>query len=217
MSPGTRLVAVETKATKRPSALMATTPLPPFPWFPVLSTLTRSVVPVCRSWTNTSEVPLVSPGTRLVDLELKATKRPLALIKGLSLSEFPWFPAPSTLMRSVIPVCRSWTNTSDRPLVSPGTRLVARESKATKRPSALIDGGGVGPSGGGPICSFPALSTLTRSVVWADAPVGVARSTRTPARRPTRAIHREGASERDVRASAVLMVASFGVRAPWCS
>src|SRR5947209_2169944 len=59
--PGARLVASEAKATKRPSALIArrsaevpTLPLPPSPWFPALSTLTRSVIPVCRSRTNTS-------------------------------------------------------------------------------------------------------------------------------------------------------------------
>ena len=69
-------------------------------------------------------------------------------------------PALSTLTRSVIPVCRSRTNTSCDPLVSPGTRLVAREAKATKRPSALSAGSELTP-----FASVPALSTLTRSVV----------------------------------------------------
>ena len=44
-----------------------------------------------------------------------------------------------TFTRSVVPVWRSRTNTSVAPLVSPGTRLVASETKATKRPSAEID------------------------------------------------------------------------------
>ena len=45
-------------------------------------TLTRRVVPVWRSRTKTSGVPLVSPGTRLVASEVKATKRPSAEIAG---------------------------------------------------------------------------------------------------------------------------------------
>jgi len=44
-----------------------------FPWFPLLSTLTRSVAPVCRSWTKTSLTPLVSPGTRLLAQDMNAT------------------------------------------------------------------------------------------------------------------------------------------------
>ncbi len=46
VSPATRSGAAEVNATKRPSALRATSVLSPFPWFPALSTLTRSVVPV---------------------------------------------------------------------------------------------------------------------------------------------------------------------------
>src|SRR5438132_451469 len=76
--------------------------------------------------------------------------------------------------------------TSQVPLVSPGTRLVASEVKATKRPSALSAGLALLPC-----TSFPALFTLTRSVAPADAPVGVARRARTPERRPTAATMRE--------------------------
>ena len=96
-------------------------------------------------------------------------KRPSALIEGCRLEPFPWIPALSTLTRSVRRVCRSWTNTSSRPLVSPGTRLEAYDSKATRRPSALSD---VGVKYGQqfqqlkPSATWlPALSTLTRSVV----------------------------------------------------
>src|SRR5207248_2766048 len=92
------------------------------------------------------------------------------------------------------------------PLGSGVVHARARESKATKRPLALIDGGGVGPSGGGPICSFPALLTLTRSVVWADTTAGVARRARTPTRRPTTAILREDSSAGAVHICSVVMV-----------
>src|SRR5437762_4951613 len=167
VSPATRLVAYDSKATKRPSALIEGLPLEPLPSVPALLTLTRSVVPVHRSRTNTSCHPLVSPATRLVESEVKATKRPSALIAGPSpvslLPRFPSFPALSTLTRSVVPVRRSWTNTSGRPLVSPGTRLDAPETKATNRPLALIDGLP-------PFPWFPALSTLTRSVGPGEAP-----------------------------------------------
>src|SRR5438874_272478 len=151
VSPSTRLGATESKATNRPLALIAGFELsPPSAWFAKLSTLTRSVVRVTRSWTNTSEAglskpymslaQLVSPATRLGEAEQKATKRPSALIEGAALPQLPWLPALSTLTRSVVRVWRSWTNTSVVLLVSPGTRLVASEAKATKRPSALTTG-----------------------------------------------------------------------------
>jgi hypothetical protein len=50
-----------------------------------------------------SDMLLVSPGTRLEALELKATKRPLRLVDGSELELFPWLPALSTLTRSVTP------------------------------------------------------------------------------------------------------------------
>src|SRR5437763_329676 len=88
--PAVRLVDVEEKATSRPSAEIAIGPtlLSPLPWGPPDATLTRSVVPFSRSRTNTSRphdglqsgVPLVSPGTRLLASDPKATKRPSAEI-----------------------------------------------------------------------------------------------------------------------------------------
>ena len=62
--------------------------LGPSPWLPSPATLTRSVVPACRSRTNTSRTPLVSPATRLVAVEVNTTKRPSALIPGLPLVSF---------------------------------------------------------------------------------------------------------------------------------
>src|SRR5207244_1030493 len=120
-SPATRLVAVPWNATKPPSAERAAPALGPFPWVPSESTLTRSVVPVCRSWTNTSVAPFVSPATRLVAVLWNATKRPSAERTGPALKPFPWLPPDATLTRSVVPVCRSWTNTSVAPIVAPST------------------------------------------------------------------------------------------------
>jgi hypothetical protein len=80
---------------------------------------------------------LPSPATRLSASEVNATNRPSALIDGPVLSLLPSVPALVTLTRSVVCVCRSNTNTSKRPLVSPGTRFDSQESKATRRPSAL--------------------------------------------------------------------------------
>ena len=53
VSPGTRLVAAEAKAMKRPSALMEGPKkkelLLPFPWAPSAAKLTRSIIFVTRS------------------------------------------------------------------------------------------------------------------------------------------------------------------------
>ncbi len=85
-------------------------------------------------------IPFVSPLTRLVADEIKPTKRPSALIAGRPLSAFACVPDESTLTRSVVPVCRSRTNTSSVALVSFGTRFEAGDEKATKRPSPLMAG-----------------------------------------------------------------------------
>ena len=174
VSPATRLEASESKATKRPSPLMAGRALLKFPWLPTLSTLTlvvatapgSSKIPsasVSRSRTNTSRKPLLSPGTRLEATDSKATKRPSALMAAAPKSPLkllPCVPALSTLTLSVSPVWRSWTKTSKTPLVSPATRLVAVEAKATKRPSPLMTGRRLA------LFAWPPrLSTLTLSVV----------------------------------------------------
>ena len=52
---------------------------------PAEFTDTRVVTPVFRSWTKTSSVPFVSPGTRLLAGDVKATNRPVAEIDGLKL------------------------------------------------------------------------------------------------------------------------------------
>src|SRR5437764_14043 len=66
-------------------------------------------MPVCRSRTNTSVAPFVSPTTRLVAALSKATKRPSAERAELKLAPLPSVPPEATLTRSV--VCAS----ADRP------------------------------------------------------------------------------------------------------
>ena len=69
-------------ATHRPSAEMDGTELPLSACAPDESTLTRSVVPDCRSCTKTSAVPFVSFGTRFAAALSNATKRPSAEMAG---------------------------------------------------------------------------------------------------------------------------------------
>jgi hypothetical protein len=82
----------------------------------------------------------VSASTRLSAQDSNATQRPSALIAGFTLTSFPCTPPVLTLTRVVVPVWRSCTNTSSVLLLSSATRLLARDSNATQRPSALIDG-----------------------------------------------------------------------------
>jgi hypothetical protein len=60
-------------ATERPSAEMAGSKLLPSDSAPELDTLTRLVVEVTRSRTNTSSCPFASPGTRSPASETKTT------------------------------------------------------------------------------------------------------------------------------------------------
>src|SRR5205814_3783520 len=94
------------------------------------------VVETVSSWTNTSYAPFASPATRLVAVLWNATKPPSAERTGPALDAFPWVPPEATLTRSVVPVCRSCTNTSVMPIASPTARVVSALWKATKRPWA---------------------------------------------------------------------------------
>src|SRR5581483_4016880 len=116
-----------------------------------------------------SETPFVSPGTRLDADELNTTTCPLAEIAAKPLPAFAWAPVDETLTRVVIPVCRSRTNTSCAPLVSPGTRLDAVESNSTYRPSAEMPAGPllsfawtarIGPAAAGPPPDTPPTITI---------------------------------------------------------
>jgi soluble P-type ATPase len=106
-SPGTKLVASEPNATSRPSALSAAPPLLALACSSSLFTLTRSVVAVWRSRTNTSLVKLVSPAARLSAKEVKATKRPSGLSTGPELSALACVLRPARLTRSVVPATRN--------------------------------------------------------------------------------------------------------------
>ena len=95
---------------------------------PSVVTLTRTIVPVCHSETNTSSLPFVSPSTKLLAFDLNATKRPSALIAGSPLEPFG-LPLAGLLTRVSSPLTRSWTKTSAWP-VSPATRLFASDLNA---------------------------------------------------------------------------------------
>ena len=86
VSWATRFDASDRKTTLRPSALMPPAFEPPNgselrrACAPLLETLTRLVLPVRRSRTNASVLPLVSPATRFRASELNRTYRPWAVI-----------------------------------------------------------------------------------------------------------------------------------------
>src|SRR3989338_3314950 len=127
--------------------------LPALPWVPPDDRETRMVegvqpvAPMQVSRTKMSLTPFVSPLTRLSASEPKATKRPLLLMAGLLPALLPCVPLVATETRIVegvqpppAPAQVSRTKTSGAPFVSPATRLLASERKATKRPSELMAG-----------------------------------------------------------------------------
>ena len=100
----------------------------------------REVILVNLSRIKISEELLVSPGTKLVEFDSKAMKRPSADTEGLSEGRSPSWPVEPTEMRVVVPVRRSRKKISEVLLVSAATKLVELDSKAMKRPSAEIAG-----------------------------------------------------------------------------
>src|SRR5919199_616031 len=138
---------------------------------------------------------------RLVAFDSKATHCPSGLMVALSLSPLPSAPPPeATLTRlsetSVGPG-PSWARkTSAELLLSPSTRLGAREVKTTLRPSSLMlrwlqlpDVAVPGAQDvvlpvGSWFRSAPPVATLTRSIV-PGAGAAWARGPETPARRPS--------------------------------
>src|SRR5262245_52531828 len=91
------------------------------------------------------------------------TKRASAEMRGLLLGRVFCSPDVRTLTRSIAPESRSFTKTSATALVSPGTRFVAVDQNATKRPSPLICGWLLEPA-----AAVPSLAALTRVTCWAD-------------------------------------------------
>ena len=86
------------------------------------TTATGEVTPVWRSW---MKAPMPPPGSKLVADDSKQTNLPSLLNDPTWLSPFACVPPGPTLTRDVVPVWTSSMNTSDTPLVSPGTRLAA--------------------------------------------------------------------------------------------
>ena len=135
------MVAKEAKATMPPEASTTAPRLGPSLWaFVPAPRLRRVTIPDAVEATNTSRIPLESSGTRFDASEENTTRAPSADITGAKLSPSPSTPPGPTDSRVVVPWSRRRTNTSSSPLASPGTRLSAKEAKATTPPSALIDG-----------------------------------------------------------------------------
>ncbi len=144
VSPVTRSVEDESKLTYRRSSLIVGAS-PPSAACPLAPTLTRSVTPA--STTNASGWPLVSPATRLVARESKATALPSAVMSGAPLEPFAWLDSDplTTSGTSVVPVP---VKTSPTPLPAPPAKLVAAETNATRPPSLTL-----GPA----LAPFPAV------------------------------------------------------------
>jgi hypothetical protein len=82
-------------------------------------------------------------------------------MEGALLGKSASWPPEFTLTWVVVPVCRSRTKIWIKPLLPAGTRPVAADWKATHVPSDEIEEALLAPS-----LLPPAVSTLTRSVVW---------------------------------------------------
>ena len=122
---------------------------------PAGPTLTRSVVAACRSRTNTSRLPLVSPGTRFEARRRRPRSDRRAEIAALAV------PLPLAAAGDAHALGRAGQAVADEdvlaPLVSPGTRFVAmarRPRSARRRRSR----------GAAPSSACSPRSTLTRSV-----------------------------------------------------
>jgi hypothetical protein len=164
---------------------MQASSLPDSPCTPLVSTLTRSVVPVNRSRTKTSVCAFVSPATKFVASLSKATYRPSVESDGKKLAPSPSMFPELTLTRSVVPVTRSRTKTSKVPFVSFATRFEASLSKAMNRPSREITGRKLLP-----FACAPSELTLTRVVVCANAKGGVSAARTIDARKRLAAVVR---------------------------
>ena len=121
---------------------MVGSPENPLACTPPAPTLTR----VTTGWAGSvtlarkmSLTPLVSPPTRLLASERKATQCPSPLMIGSKLRPLPEAPAEVALTRKVVFVCVSRRKTSLALLASPAARLLASLLKATNRPSELTE------------------------------------------------------------------------------
>ena len=142
-SSRTRLFMEERKATTLPSS-ESTASLTPqqavlSPWVPAVEIDTRSVVPLMRSRTKRSASPFVSPETRVVAFDTKATNLPSPEMTASLLLDVGWPSSESSDARMVMPRRRSRTKTSVVPFVSVDTRLVADDCKGDES-SVAADG-----------------------------------------------------------------------------
>jgi hypothetical protein len=149
-SSALRLAATDTKTTRPPSGKMVGTNESPVAEAPVMlsARLTRVVVPLCRSRTNTSEHGVgsvhssgqESPSSllRLPAVEANATNWPSAEVVGpVESASAPTPVAPSARLTNVVVAAyRSRTNTFATPSLSSALRLSAPETNTTNRPSA---------------------------------------------------------------------------------
>ena len=141
VSPGTRLVASDAKATKRPSAEIAGPELSAI----ALDAARADADPLGRARLAVADEDVAhAVGVARHQVgggRAEGDEAPVRRDRRAdSCRPLPWAPPELTLTRRVVPVWRSRTNTSVPSLVSPGTRLVASDMKATKRPSAEIAG-----------------------------------------------------------------------------
>ena len=110
-----------------------------------------------RSRQNTSVLSLLSLATRSVASDENATWVPSVLRLGSSLAPFPGAPVVDALTSSVDGFGpRVRTKTSVLPLVSPGTRFGADDTKATTLPLSSIAGDRLSP-----LAWLPSAATLT--------------------------------------------------------
>src|SRR3989338_7594178 len=120
------------------------------------------------------------PPNRFVANDWKTTKRPSVLMWGKMLVPSPSAPSVATDTRTVegvqpgVPWQESRTKMSVSELKSPATRLPAKEWKATKRPSALMDG-----SLPARLASVPSVATDTRVVEGVQGPLAPKQVSRT--------------------------------------
>ena len=130
--------ASESKPTAVPSGESSAFVLDPFVPPPVDACDASATVPEPMFTMNTSGRPLLSPVTRFVASDSKVSHAPSHGMFGLRLSPLPCVPVGLVDMRRIVFAARSATKTSFTPLVSPGTRLFALDSKNTKRPSSVM-------------------------------------------------------------------------------
>ena len=121
-----------------------------------------------------------------------ATNRPSAEIAGLRLAPLAAPPPAARLTSVTAPVSTLYRKTSDDLLRSRATRLVARDAKATKRPSALTAGITLASSGGGAAVAHPGCLTGSHIAQIDDrVPLRMPRRLRATARVPEDGRRRE--------------------------